>query len=274
MACDNDDSPPMRALILSDIHANLEALEAVLAATEGKWDELWNLGDVVGYGASPNQVIERIRPLAVLNVRGNHDRACCGLTSPNSFNPVARTAALWTRAQLSEENLTWLRELPEGPVQPMLNGVSCVHGSPVHEDHYILTMRDAWVPLNTGKDPVVLFGHTHLQGGFRRLGSHWQEVRPAASYAEPRNQVAPRNATPATPSSSTLPILADGRYLLNPGSVGQPRDADWRAAYALYDSDAAEIEFHRVPYDILGAQGRILMAELPERLAMRLREGR
>src|SRR5580693_6057911 len=104
----------MRALILSDIHANLEALQAVLAAASGKWDELWNLGDLVGYGANPNEVIETMRPLETLVVRGNHDRVCCGLTSSNSFNPTARAAANWTRTQLTPENLDWLREVPQG----------------------------------------------------------------------------------------------------------------------------------------------------------------
>src|ERR1017187_10251428 len=107
----------MRALILSDIHANLEALNAVLAAA-GEWDVLWNLGDTVGYGASPNQVLDVIRPLLTLTVRGNHARACSGSSSTVQFNPVARTAANWTFGQLTKENIEWLRELPKGPLQP------------------------------------------------------------------------------------------------------------------------------------------------------------
>src|ERR1700735_992974 len=106
----------MRALILSDIHANLEALQDVPAAAEGQWDQLWNLGDLVGYGGSPNEVIDLIRPLEALVVRGNHDRVCCGLTSANSFNPTARQAALWTRNALTPANLAWLRALPQRPV--------------------------------------------------------------------------------------------------------------------------------------------------------------
>src|SRR5580658_11235393 len=106
----------MRALILSDIHANLEALQAVLAAAAGQWDELWNLGDVVGYGGSPNQVIDIVRPLETLVVRGNHDRVCCGITSLNAFNPTARAAAHWTRSALTKVNHEWLRDMPKGPV--------------------------------------------------------------------------------------------------------------------------------------------------------------
>src|ERR1700712_1182034 len=108
----------MRALILSDIHGNLEALEAVLAAADGQWDVLWNLGDVVGYGGAPNQVIDRIRPLSTIVVRGNHARVCCGLSPSTGFNPVARAAALWTREVLTEVNAEWLKQLPQGPVTP------------------------------------------------------------------------------------------------------------------------------------------------------------
>src|SRR5258708_27073150 len=108
----------MRALILSDIHANLEALNAVLEAATGSYDTVWNLGDLVGYGASPNQVLDIVRPLAALNVRGNHDRVCCGLTSALGFNPIARAAALWTKDELTPANLEWLREVPSVPLPP------------------------------------------------------------------------------------------------------------------------------------------------------------
>ena len=257
----------MRALVLSDIHANLEALSAVLdAALEHGFEELWNLGDLVGYGGSPNQVIERIRPLETHVVRGNHDRVCCGLTSPNAFNPVARSAALWTRTELTEANLKWLREVPQGPVMPTLAGITLSHGSPLDEDVYILNMRDAWAPLQQMETPITFFGHTHIQGGFAQRGHEWQEVRPQYNPAE-----ASRDARAST---WTLKLQPATRHLINPGSVGQPRDHDWRAAFALYDAEACEITFHRVPYDLVASQGRILMAGLPERLAARLREGR
>jgi predicted phosphodiesterase len=250
----------MRALILSDIHGNLEALTAVLAAAE-PYDALWNLGDMVGYGASPNQVVDLIRSNAQINVRGNHDRVCCGLTSALGFNPVARAAAMWTQNELTPENLQWLRGVPQGPVQPEQPGVTCVHGSPLNEDQYILSMRDAWAPLQQMATSITFFGHTHLQGGFAQKGHEWHEIRP---------QYRVRNEA----ESWTMEILPETRLLINPGSVGQPRDNDWRAAFVTYDTDSTEIRFHRVPYDLTAAQGRILMAGLPERLAERLREGR
>jgi predicted phosphodiesterase len=257
----------MRALILSDIHGNLEAFEAVLAAakaTPGAFDQLWNLGDMVGYGASPNEVLDRLRPLATLNVRGNHDRVCSGLSSSTGFNPVARAAALWTQTELTPDHLEWLRALPAGPLSPDLPGITCVHGSPLNEDNYILNMRDAWAPLQQMTTDLTFFGHTHIQGGFAQREHEWCEINP-------------RFATRNEPDSWTLPLLPGLRHLLNPGSVGQPRDCDWRAAFAIYDSTAPagpEIVFHRVPYDLTMTQGRILMAGLPERLAARLREGR
>jgi len=255
----------MRALILSDIHANLEALAAVLAAA-GPYDQLWNLGDVVGYGGSPNQVIEMIRPLSHLVVRGNHDRVCCGAASALGFNPVARAAALWTQQELTPGNLEWLKHLAQGPIVPEKLAsrdpdVTCVHGSPLNEDQYILNMRDAWAPLQQMTANVTFFGHTHVQGGFTRNGSEWREIRPAYHS---RNEA----------GSWTIQMLPGTHLLVNPGSVGQPRDFDWRAAFAIYDSTACEITYYRVPYDLTASQGRILMAGLPERLAARLREGR
>ena len=250
----------MRALILSDIHANLEALKAVLDAAT-PFDVLWNLGDVVGYGASPNEVIDLIRPKSQLTVRGNHDRVCCGLTSSLGFNPIARAAAHWTHEELTPHNREWLRDLPQGPIEPEQGLVSCAHGSPLNEDQYILNMRDAWAPLQQMPTAITFFGHTHIQGGFSQKEHDWHELRP--QY--PRTNEA---------ASWTMPIPPGTRHLINPGSVGQPRDYDWRAAFAIYDSDAAEITFHRVPYDITASQGRILMAGLPERLAARLVEGR
>ncbi len=256
----------MRALIVSDIHANLEGLEAALRSADGGFDVLWNLGDTVGYGGSPNEVIDRMRPLAQLSVRGNHDRVCCGLTSALSFNPTARMAANWTQNELTPENLRWLREMPQGPLHPMVDGVeaasiTCAHGSPLNEDHYILNMRDAWAPLQQMDTVVTFVGHTHIQGGFCQKGHEWQEVRP-------------RYQTYNEAESWTLQLTEGTRHLINPGSIGQPRDCDWRAAYAIYDIGAAVITYHRVPYDLTASQGRILMAGLPERLAARLREGR
>jgi predicted phosphodiesterase len=294
----------MRALILSDIHGNLEALTAVLAAAQaaGGYDQLWNLGDMVGYGGAPNQVINLIRPLETLVVRGNHDRVCSGLSSLTGFNPVARAAALWTRDELTDENREWLLALPQGPVTPVLAlataaecplaapiHASCVHGSPLDEDQYILNMRDAWAPLQQMQTPITFFGHTHIQGGFAQRDHEWSELRPRFPLAAPlppspnsRPASLLRRARPATvtvnprnePQSWTLTLEPGTRHLINPGSVGQPRDFDWRAAFVLFDDVAATVTFHRVPYDLVASQGRILMAGLPERLAARLREGR
>jgi predicted phosphodiesterase len=249
----------MRALILSDIHGNLEALTAVLAAAE-PYDALWNLGDMVGYGGSPNEVIDLMRVKAQVNVRGNHDRVCCGLTSALGFNPVAREAAMWTNKELTAENLAWLRAVPPGPIQ-LDELATCVHGSPLNEDQYILSMRDAWAPLQQMATAITFFGHTHLQGGFSQKEHDWHEIKP-------------RYVLKSAAESWTMGIPEGTRHLINPGAVGQPRDCDWRAAFVIYDSEARTVEYRRVPYDLTAAQGRILMAGLPERLAARLREGR
>lgn len=246
----------MRALVVSDIHGNLQALEAVLAAA-GDFDQLWNLGDAVGYGANPNEVIAALRSMASVNVRGNHDRVCAGLTNSDNFNPVAAQAALWTRAALSPENLAWLRALPQGPIQTG-ESTACAHGSPLDEDHYILSMRDAWTPLQRMSTALTFFGHTHVQGAFAQDGADWEEAHPHTnSTGEFRLHLAP-----------------EARYLINPGSVGQPRDRDPRAAFAIYDSTKHDVAFHRIPYDIEAAQAAIRAAGLPERLASRLETGR
>ncbi|HLI78285.1 MAG TPA: metallophosphoesterase family protein [Acidobacteriaceae bacterium] len=246
----------MRALVVSDIHGNLHALEAVLAAA-GPVDQIWNLGDAVGYGANPNEVIDLLRERAAVNVRGNHDRVCAGLTSSQGFNPVAAEAAAWTQAALRPENLTWLKAVPKGPVRAEGNA-TCVHGSPLDEDHYILSMRDAWTPLQRMGTPVTFFGHTHVQGAFLQQGADWEELHPEFGAGEAYEV-----------------RLAEGmRVLINPGSVGQPRDRDARAAFAIFDSEEQTLEFRRVPYDVRGAQAAIRAAGLPERLAQRLEAGR
>jgi diadenosine tetraphosphatase ApaH/serine/threonine PP2A family protein phosphatase len=250
----------MRALILSDIHANYEALHAVLDAAP-EHDTVWNLGDIVGYGASPNEVIEGVRGLGNLFVRGNHDRACSGLSGLEDFNPIAGRAARWTQAILSAGHTEWLREIPSGPIVPGDQPVTCSHGSLLDEDEYVMTVRDAWGPLQRTEARVNFFGHTHLQGGFATNGSEWFRLSP---------QYGSRNGV----THFKLTLRDDGRYLINPGSVGQPRDGDWRASFAVYDNVQRIVTFWRVPYDVALAQEKILNAGLPERLAIRLREGR
>ncbi len=246
----------MRALVVSDIHGNLQAFQAVLEAAAG-FDQLWNLGDVVGYGGNPNEVIELLRERASVNVRGNHDRVAAGLTSSHGFNPVAAQAAAWTQGALSAENLHWLQHVKKGPVQAS-EGALAAHGSPLDEDHYILSMRDAWTPLQRMGAPLTFFGHTHVQGAFLQHGAEWEEVRPQCAEDGVYHLV-----------------LAHGtRTLVNPGSVGQPRDRDPRASFAVYDSEAGTVLFRRVAYDIAGAQAAIQQAGLPDRLAARLETGR
>lgn len=246
----------MRALVVSDIHGNLQAFQAVLAAA-GDFDQLWNLGDAVGYGANPNEVIDALRARASVNVRGNHDRVCAGLTSSENFNPVAAQAAHWTRNALSPDNLEWLRAVPQGPIQTD-DRAACAHGSPLDEDHYILSMRDAWTPLQRMATALTFFGHTHVQGAFAQEGADWEESHPHCNSA----------------GECPLELSTGARYLINPGSVGQPRDRDPRAAFAIYDSVANCVIFHRIPYDVAAAQAAIRAAGLPERLAARLETGR
>jgi diadenosine tetraphosphatase ApaH/serine/threonine PP2A family protein phosphatase len=250
----------MRALIVSDIHANLHALEAVLAAAPS-FDQLWNLGDVVGYGARPNEVIEILRAMATINVRGNHDRVSSGISSSLGFNPVASAAAAWTRSELKPDNREWLRETPMGPIRASARAM-CAHGSPLHEDQYIASMRDAWTPLQKMETEITFFGHTHVQGGFSQHAEQWEEDRPL--YRESRSEAI---------VSSTLSVPVGSRHLINPGSVGQPRDGDWRAAFAIYNDDVEQVIFLRTPYDVAAAQAAIRKAKLPERLAARLSSG-
>jgi diadenosine tetraphosphatase ApaH/serine/threonine PP2A family protein phosphatase len=251
----------VRILLLSDVHSNLEALEACLAAVPA-YDLVVNLGDTVGYGANPNEVIARVRSLGNTFVRGNHDRAVSGLMDLGDFNPIAGIATLWTRDQLTAENLVWLRELPQGPVAlPDLPGIQFVHGAAHDEDEYVVSVRDALEPLLTDSIPVTFFGHTHLQGGFALQGEISEAYRPVFR-------------TMGQPESSDWPLRENRHYLVNPGSVGQPRDGDWRAAFATFDTNSRIVTFYRVPYNLRVAQEKIHAANLPPRLASRLAAGR
>lgn len=261
----------MRALILSDIHANMDALDAVLAAVPAH-DVVWNLGDLVGYGAQPNEVIERSKALGSIFVRGNHDRAVSGLTSLAFFNPIAARAARWTQQMLAPGQIEWLRTLAKGPVKVAIEPtsgaeegedreVSLVHGSVLDEDEYLLSVDDAVSSLRLAPARITFFGHTHRQGGFATNAEDWFTLRPAYLSAD-------------AVEKWDLELKPGARYLINPGSVGQPRDGDWRSAFAVFDSERKLVELHRVPYDVRQAQARILQAGLPDRLASRLRHGR
>jgi diadenosine tetraphosphatase ApaH/serine/threonine PP2A family protein phosphatase len=251
----------VRFLILSDIHSNLDALEACLAAAPA-YDAVANLGDVVGYGACPNQVIERSRELGNIVVRGNHDKACAGMMDVRGFNYIAAAAVVWTHHELTPDNLAWLKALPQGPL-PLspLTDAQVAHGSPRDEDEYLLASDHAAVSAFNIEVPVTFFGHTHMQGGFV-IGEQQEETfRPEFNEQE-------------AIVSSELSLNGEGKYLINPGSIGQPRDGDWRAAFAVYDSESRTVTFFRVPYDLAKAQQRIRDAGLPERLADRLTHGR
>ena len=251
----------MRIPLLSDIHSNLEALEACLAAAPST-DATVNLGDIVGYGASPNEVTVRVRNLGGIFVRGNHDRVVAGIDTVENFNPIAGAAALWSRAQLTSENLDWLRDLPKGPVGTNeLSAVQYVHGAPDNEDRYVVTPQDAAVQLMQTSMDVTFFGHTHIQGAFQLGGKFVRSVRPAYE-------------TVAKQEVWDLRLKEGVKYMINPGSIGQPRDGDWRAGFAVFDSEQRIVSFFRVPYELRSAQEKILAASLPERLATRLAAGR
>jgi predicted phosphodiesterase len=246
----------VRYLIISDLHANWHALEAVLRATEGGYDQVLCCGDLVGYGGDPNPVTEWVRAHGALVVRGNHDRSCTGLDGLEWFNPVARQAALWTQRALSAENAEYIRNLPKGPL--LVGNFELVHGAPYDEDEYVLGAGEAAQAFGYLERRVVFFGHTHVQGGF--------------IWNRSRVETIPR--MPHSETTEAMAIDPDCAYLINPGSVGQPRDGDPRAASVLYDSDAQMLTFCRTAYDVDAAQRQIREAELPPILADRLSLGR
>jgi len=246
----------VRYLILSDLHANQEALEAVVHEARERWDAAICCGDLVGYGADPNSVVEWVRANCALVARGNHDRACTGLEDLEWFNPVAKAAAVWTGQALTPENLKWVRELPKGPL--LLEQFEVAHGSPYDEDEYVMAGAEAAAAFHYLERRLAFFGHTHLQGGYI-----WNQERVEAI---------PR--MPPRARSRTMEIEPGCAYLVNPGSVGQPRDSDPRAAFAVYDSGADTVTFRRVPYDVARAQRKIREAGLPPALADRLAVGR
>ena len=251
----------MRVLLLSDIHANIEALEAVLSQSPpSTYDQLLVLGDLVGYGASPNEVVDRIFSLAPdALIRGNHDKVAAGIEQPLHFNEVAAEAARWTFSTLTESNRARIAALPEGPIQVNADVEIC-HGTPFDEDVYVFDTDDARRSLTSATARVCFFGHTHLPVAF--------SLAPSTSHL---GVVAPE---PGAPSPTVVTLAPDSQHLINPGSIGQPRDGDPRAAYAIYDTSAHHIELRRVPYRVDLAQEQIVAAGLPEVLARRLGVGR
>jgi predicted phosphodiesterase len=244
----------MRYLILSDMHANRQAVEAALADASGLgYDAVLVLGDLVGYGADPAAVIELtlgLNPVAI--IRGNHDKVAAGLESSEFFNDVARRAIEWTSGALSPALLKVLTELPRGPLAVTPNLEIC-HGAPFDEDYYVFDTEDARRALAAATAPLCLFGHTHLPAMFATVDRG----------SEPRTDLA----------EDEFQLPTEGRVLLNVGSVGQPRDGDPRAAYGILDIDRMVIRLRRVAYDVAAAQAQILAAGLPAVLAARLERG-
>ncbi len=247
----------MRFLVLSDVHANMTALASSLDASQGRWERAVCLGDLVGYGPDPNEVVDRVRDLVMAIIRGNHDKAASGNDDLDDFNPVARTAMEWTRAQIRPDNLLYLRQLPAGPLQA--GGLTLVHGAVHDEDEYIFAPAQALDSLLASPVTVTFFGHTHFQGGF--------------SYRDGRVDVIQLRPRPGA-GFAVLHLEPGTRYLLNPGAIGQPRDGDPRAAFAIADLEHGVVEFWRVPYDIQAVQDRMTNAGAPEPLILRLAFGR
>ncbi|HQT93981.1 MAG: hypothetical protein B7Z68_05560 [Acidobacteria bacterium 21-70-11] len=251
----------MRYLVISDIHGNLEAFRAVLAhAARKRRDGVLFLGDAVGYGAAPNQVIERLRRMgaAVISVRGNHDRV---VLDPGRgavfFNPHARRAALWTAEVLTSANRRYLDALPAGPRTVEADLAIC-HGSPSDEDEYLFGEDEAEQAFAAITAGVTFFGHSHVPCMFERADEGGRESLVGVLLRG--NRV-------------VIDLDPTRRYLINPGSVGQPRDRDPRASYGIYDSTARRFTLYRVAYDVEGARRRILGAGLPHVLADRLLHG-
>ncbi len=246
----------MRYLILTDVHGNSEALAAVLqAALAEPLDEILVLGDLVGYGAGPNEVVEAVRGLSLPAhvIRGNHDKVVARLEDGSGFNRVALAAVEWTTAALTGDNLAYVAGLPLGPVE-IEPGLAICHGSPLDEDEYLLSTDQAARVFAAQPTAVTFFGHTHIPTLFTGNGGG-ADVR----ILEPED--------------GEIALSGDRLYLINPGSVGQPRDRDPRAAYMIFDSDRSTVQLYRVGYPLAEAQQRILDAGLPPVLAQRLAVG-
>jgi diadenosine tetraphosphatase ApaH/serine/threonine PP2A family protein phosphatase len=239
----------MRIAVLSDIHANLAALDAVLAVV-GAIDAVWHLGDVVGYGPDPDAVVERLRSLESVGVQGNHDAAAVGGPEIEWFNPDARRAMEWTRAVIADVTRGWLADLPATLVH---GDTTLVHGSPRDPIwEYVTSVPVARTNLAALKTRVGLLGHTHLPMAFIENDGAIEVV---------------------SPSSGSVLELRGRRALVNPGSVGQPRDGDPRSAFLVLDTASDTITWHRVAYDIGGVQAAMRAAGLPGSLVARLAIG-
>ena len=243
----------MRYFVLSDIHSNIEALTAVVGkAKEIGFDRALCCGDLVGYGPNPAEVMDVLDEIKTTSIRGNHDRVISGLDEPTHFNVAARQAVEWTREHLGEPYRRRLAALTIGPL-PITEKAQLVHGSARDEDEYVVTQPDVVVNLALSSPAITFFGHTHEPGVFTRT-IHW---RPEYE-----------------PDGSARLRLPSDKVLVNPGSVGQPRDGDPRASFVIWDDQESTVEFHRVDYPIETTQARMRDAKLPEFLVTRLAFGR
>ncbi len=246
----------MRFLILSDIHANWHALEAVLADAEGKYDQVTCCGDLVGYNANPDRVVDWVQTNSGLTIRGNHDKVVAGLEALDWFNEVAQEAARWTMRRIDRAHLAYLRELPAGPISN--EHFHIWHGSLTDEDEYVTRAQEAAPSFPRFDFHLGFFGHTHLQGGFFSRRGRVGQLAPVHKEE----------------TDYTIDLESETLYMINPGSVGQPRDGDPRAAYAIFDTSQRLVNMRRVPYPVQNAAAEIKLAGLPEVLAGRLFQGR
>ncbi len=243
-------------LILSDLHSNLQALRAVMRyARRRVVDRFVILGDLVGYGASPNETLDLILQMEPrVMVRGNHDRACVSPGSDLGFSLPARTAASWTRSRLTPEHARFLEQLPVGPLE--VGGTYLIaHGSPLDEDTYLLHPREVLQAFDGLRHQACFFGHTHLAEGYEL------------------DEAAQRLSHLAFEPGAWFQLRKGCRYLINPGSVGQPRDRDTRLSFMTFDPAAGRLKLHRLEYDHAGAARAILAAGLHPNLAERLHHG-
>jgi diadenosine tetraphosphatase ApaH/serine/threonine PP2A family protein phosphatase len=242
----------MSVLIVSDVHANLVALEAVLEEA-GDIDEIWNLGDIVGYGPKPRECIDRIVGLnPAASLIGNHDWAAIGRLQLDEFNPVARYATYWTTAQLSSEHMRYLESLPNRVIE---DDWMLVHASPRHPIwEYVYTPKVASENFELFDAPVCFLGHSHVQ----------------LFISE---KMASEGEAPIQPCDGDTIVIDSTRFIVNPGSVGQPRDNNPDAAFALYDPKERVVTFRRIPYDIQKTQSQMESAGLPRPLITRLALG-
>jgi len=248
----------MRYLILSDIHSNIEALQACIQrGNQAGYNSVLCCGDIVGYGPNPVEAIDDLRALDATTIRGNHDRVAAGLDDAHQFNPQARQAALWTRSVLPDAYREYLANLPVGPLR-ITSEAQLVHGAVKHEDDYIFTEADAEENFYLTDMHITFFGHSHFPVVFSTNGTGEPVVSTSYEFDE----------------FTAVKCEAGRKLFINPGSVGQPRDGDPRASFAIWDEDRAKVEFYRVDYEIELTQSKMRAVQLPPYLIDRLARGR